>query len=109
MAISSRNLCRSLVTQEPKGEEQALILDAVSKNTREAQILPSQNSPGHNVKPAPLGPVAHPIDIHAGSRFVFCFLFFCVALRSRPRTVQGRLHHNTESTGNRILDSNMHC
>ena len=49
------------------------------------------------LKPAPLGPVAHPIDIHAGSRFVFCFLFFCVALRSRPRTVQGRLHHTGAS------------
>ena len=75
MAISSRNLCRSLVTQEPKGEEQALILDAVSKNTREAQILPSQNSPGHNVKPAPLGPVAHPSRAEAplvgGSPSVF--------------------------------------
>ena len=49
------------------------------------------------LKPAPLGPVAHPIDIHAGSRFVFRFLFFCVALRSRPRTVQGRLHHTGAS------------
>ena len=38
MAISSRNLCRSLVAKKPKGEEQSLILDAVSKNTREAQI-----------------------------------------------------------------------
>ena len=39
--------------------------------------------------------MANPIDIHAGSRFVFCFLFFCVALRSRPRTVQGRLHQTS--------------